>query len=103
MDGILSLYAPDALWIAPGEHPAAGHDEPRKTFGFLAKNKGFLSHSVDYLHISEGNTKAVMIGEAVKKVEAAGTDATGTYLFVLKRTGVDDWTILTDMFHQHTK
>ncbi len=103
VDGLISLYTPEALWIAPGERPTTGEEEPRKTFGFVANNKGFLSHTVDHLHISDDGTQAVMIGEAVIKVEAAGVDATGTYLFVLKRQGDNTWKIVTDMFHQHTK
>lgn len=102
VDALLSLYTPDALWIAPGERPVAGYDAPRETFGFVTKNKGFLSHTVDHLHISDDASQAVMIGEAVIKVDAAGMDATGTYLFVLKRDK-DSWKIVTDMFHQHTK
>lgn len=101
-EGLLSLYTPDALWIAPGVRPAAGYDEPRKTFSFLSENKGVLTHTVDHLHISEDGTQATMIGEAVIQVEAAGLDATGTYLFVLKRTN-NEWKIVTDMFHQHTE
>ena len=102
VEGLLSLYTPDALWIAPGERPVAGYDAPRETFSFVTENKGFLSHTVDHLHISDDASQAVMIGEAVIKVDAAGMDATGTYLFVLKRDK-DSWKIVTDMFHQHTK
>ena len=102
VDGLLSLYTPDSLWIAPGERPATGYEEPRKTFSFLAENKGLLTHTVDHLHISNDGSQAVMIGEAVIKVDAVGMDATGTYLFVMKRVN-DEWKIVTDMFHQHTK
>ena len=97
------MYVPDLVWIAPGERPTTGYKGPNETFGFLTQNNGFLSHTVDYLHISDDQTQAVMIGEAVIKVESAGMDATGTYLFVLKREGKTDWKIVTDMFHQHTK
>lgn len=102
VDGFLSLYTPDALWIEGDKRPAKGHGEPRKTFQFLAENKGILTHTVDHLHIAEDGSQAVMIGEAIIKVDAAGLDATGTYLFVMKRDG-DDWKIVTDMFHQHSR
>jgi hypothetical protein len=42
-----------------------------------------------------------MIGTAIAKVEEVGLDATGTYLFVMKKVN-GDWKILTDMWHQHT-
>lgn len=102
LDGLLSLYVPDALWIAPGERPVAGYDAPRQTFGFLTSNKGVLTHTIDHLKISDDATQAVMIGEAIIQVPSAGLDATGTYLFVMKRVN-GEWKVVTDMFHQHTK
>lgn len=101
LEGFISLYRSDALWIAPDVPPAAFEGPARETFGFLAQNKGILTHSVDNLEISEDGKLATMIGTAVIKVEAAGVDATGTYLFVMKREDSGNWVILTDMWHQH--
>lgn len=102
LNGFLSLYDPEILWIAPGEHPSPGYEEPSKTFQFLIDQKGMLSHTIDHLFISQDGSQAVMIGDAIIKAEPAGLDATGTYLFVLKQQD-GEWQIIVDMFHQHTK
>lgn len=101
VDALVSLYADDALWIAPGTAPAPGQELASQTFQFLANNRGFLSHTIEQLIISDDGTQAVMVGEADVLVEDAGLDVTGTYLFVLERDG-DDWNIAVDMFNQYT-
>lgn len=101
LEGILSLYADDALWIAPATPPVAGHDAPRETFKFLIDNDGSLTHSVDELFVSDDGTLAVMIGGADINVEKVGMKAKGTYLFVLRRSDAGNWQIETDMWHQH--
>ena len=55
---------------------------------------------MDELIISDDGSQAVMIGDAIVKVETQGLDFTGTYLFVLERED-DTWLIQTDMFNQH--
>ena len=100
MQAFLSLYAPDVLWIAQSEPPTAGHAEPIKTFQFLMRNKGRLSHTIDHLFVSADGGMAVMIGRADVVVAEAGMDAEGTYLFVLRRSG-GGWKIVADMWHQH--
>ena len=100
VDGIVSLYDEDALWIAPKSRPAPGPETARQTFTFAVENEGSLVHTVDELIISDDGSQAVMIGDAIVKVEKQGLDFTGTYLFVLEREG-DDWQIMTDMFNQH--
>ena len=100
MQAFLSLYAPDVLWIAQSEPPTSGHAEPIKTFQFLMRNKGRLSHTIDHLFVSADGGMAVMIGRADVVVAEAGMDAEGTYLFVLRRNG-EGWKIVADMWHQH--
>lgn len=101
VEGMMSLYHEDALWIEPGKRPAEGRDGvPRQTFSFLAESRGHLSHTVDRLFVSGDGTQAVMIGEADVRVESAGLDITGTYLFVLERDG-DTWEIVADMFNYY--
>lgn len=102
IEGMVSLYDEKALWIAPTERPVAGKETPRNTFTFLTENKGSLSHTVEELIVSDDESQAIMIGDAIVKVEKAGLDFTGTYMFVLERDG-ESWEIVTDMFNQHTK
>lgn len=103
LDGLIRLYAPDALFISPGKTPAPFEASARATFGFITANKGHLSHSVESITISEDGTLATLIGGAVIKVDEMDVDATGTYLFVMKRDAEGSWSIQTDMWHQHSK
>ncbi|WP_298963919.1 nuclear transport factor 2 family protein [uncultured Roseibium sp.] len=98
--GILSLYADDTVWIAPGKPAVKGLEEPRKLFEFVTSNKGDVSHSIDTLFVSDDGTLAVMIGSVDAKIESAGMDATGTFLYVL-RPGDQGWEVAADMWHQH--
>ena len=100
MEGMMSLYADKVLWIEPAIPPSIGHDGPRATFQFLVDMQGTLTHTIDHLIISDDQSQAVMVGGAAIKVEKAGLDATGTYLFTLKHDG-ENWMIVTDMWHQH--
>lgn len=100
VDGIVSLYDADSLWIAPKTPPAPGQELARQTFSFLVEKEGSITHTVDQLTISDDGAQAVMIGDAIILVEQAGLDFTGTYLFVLEKEG-DTWEIVTDMFNQH--
>lgn len=102
VDGIVSLYDEDALWIAPNSQPAPAPESARATFTFAVENQGSLVHTVDELIISDDGSQAVMIGDAIVKVEKAGLDFTGTYLFVLEREG-GTWLIKTDMFNRHVE
>lgn len=99
-EGFISLYSEEALWISPDKAPVQGHDTPRKAFEFLVENEGKLTHAIDSLLISEDGLQAVMIGQADREIKKLELDATGTYLFVLKRIN-DDWEIVADMFNQH--
>lgn len=101
MEGFLSLYSENTLWIAPATPPVNGHGEPRETFQFIIDKDGKLTHTVDKLFVSDDGSQAVMIGTAEILVEKVGMDATGTYLFVLERDG-NGWKIVTDMWHQHS-
>lgn len=98
--GILSLYADDTIWIAPGKPAVKGLEEPKKLFEFVTSNKGDVSHSIDTLFVSDDGTLAVMIGSVDAKIESAGMDATGTYLYVLQ-PGDEGWEVAADMWHQH--
>jgi ketosteroid isomerase-like protein len=102
VEGIVSLYDENALWIAPKTPPALGPELARQTFSFLVAKEGSISHTVDQLTISDDGSQAVMIGDAIILVEQAGLDFTGTYLFVLEKEG-DTWEIVTDMFNQHVE
>lgn len=102
MDGFLSLYSNQVLWIAPASPPVEGHSEPRSTFQMLIDNDGELTHTIDKLTVSKDGDHAVMIGEANVVLEKIGVTALGTYLFVLERKD-QKWMIMTDMWHQHTK
>ncbi|MBU2981039.1 nuclear transport factor 2 family protein [Lentibacter algarum] len=102
VDGIVSLYGEESLWIAPKTPPAPAPVLARQTFSFLVANEGSISHTVDHLTISDDGTQAVMIGDAIVLVEKAGLDFTGTYLFVLEKEG-DTWEIVADMFNQHVE
>lgn len=99
-DAFISLYSEDALWIAPGKAAVQGLETPTAAFQFLVGNEGKLTHTIDNMFISEDGLQAVMIGKTAVKIEKLELDATGTYLFVLKRTD-DEWKIVTDMFNQH--
>ena len=99
-EGLLRLYAEDTLWIAQGAPVTQGLDGPRALFEFVTANRGHVTHTIDHLLVSDDATLAVMIGSVDAKIESAGLDATGTYLFVL-RPKDDGWEIVTDMWHQH--
>lgn len=101
MEGFLSLYSEQAIWIAPATPPTVGHGEPRALFQFMIENDGKLSHSIDKLFISDDGSQVVMIGTADVLVEQVGMDVMGTYLFVLEPKE-DRWVIVTDMWHQHS-
>lgn len=101
IEGLLSLYSKNTLWIAPAKRPVKGQSEPRATFQFLIDNNGELTHTVDQLFVSDDGSQAVMIGTAEILVEQVEMKATGTYLFVLKPDG-NNWKIATDMWHQHS-
>jgi ketosteroid isomerase-like protein len=100
LNGFLDLYSKQVLWIAPDVPPVEGHGEPTSTFQFISQMDGHLSHTVDQLFIAKDGSQAVMIGTAIVKVEKAGMDLTGTYLFVIERQN-GDLKIVTDMWHQH--
>ena len=99
-DALVELYANDTLWIAQGTPVSKGLNGPRELFDFVTANRGEVTHTIDHLFVSEDATLAVMIGSVDAKVESAGMDATGTYLFVL-RPEDEGWKIVTDMWHQH--
>jgi len=101
-EGLVALYAEDSHWIAPETPPEPGQALARENFGFLAANDGSLVHTVDELIISEDGTQAVMIGDAIIKVEKVGLDFVGTYLFVMQRDA-DGWEIAADMFNRHAQ
>lgn len=105
VEGLLSLYHEDAYWIAPATPPAQGRDGvPRQTVTFLSENKGELSHTIEELFISADGTQAVMMGGTKAKVEAAGFNLDGTYMYVLKRASEQDpWVIVADMFNNHSE
>lgn len=100
VDGLVSLYTEDALWIEQNKPLAQGHEAIRPTFAFLASKNGINDQSIDKLAIAEDGSLAVMVGTAVVKVEEFNLDTTGTFLFVMKPDG-DSWKIVTDMWHQH--
>ncbi|GAA6210198.1 hypothetical protein NBRC116601_34910 [Cognatishimia sp. WU-CL00825] len=100
VDGLVSLYSDDALWIEQNRPLAQGHDVIRQTFAFLASKDAVNDHSIDKLLISADGSLAVMVGTAIVKVEEFNLDTTGTFLFVLRPDG-DSWEIVTDMWHQH--
>lgn len=102
VEGIVSLYDEEALWIAPQTPPAPGPELARQNFSFLVENDGSIVHTVDQLTISNDGSQAVMIGDAVILVEKAGLDFTGTYLFVLEKED-NTWKIVTDMFNRHVE
>ena len=102
IEGIVSLYDEKALWIAPTERPVAGKETPRNTFTFLTENNGSLVHTVDKLIVSDDASQVIMIGDAIVKVDKAGLDFVGTYLFVLERDG-ENWEIIADMFNRHAE
>lgn len=100
VDGLVSLYDEDSLWIAPKSRPTPAQEMARNTFSFAVANQGSLVHTVDQLIISDDGSQAVMIGDTIVKVEKQNLDFTGTYLFVLEKEE-DGWQITTDMFNQH--
>ncbi|WP_282077483.1 YybH family protein [Epibacterium ulvae] len=100
VEGLVSLYAEDALWIEQNKPLAQGHDAIRPTFAFLASKNGVNDHSIDKLVVADDGSLAVMVGTAIVKVEEFNLDTTGTFLFVMKPEG-DSWKIVTDMWHQH--
>ncbi len=101
-EGLVALYADHSLWIAPETPPEPGQELARKNFGFLVENAGSLVHTVEELILSQDGTQAVMIGDAIIKVEKAGLDFVGTYLFVMQRDA-DGWEIIADMFNRHAQ
>ncbi len=100
VEGLVSLYAQDTLWIEQNKPLVQGQDAVRHTFAFLASKDAVNNHSIDKLLISDDGSLAVMVGTAVVKVAEFNLDTTGTFLFVLKPDG-DSWKIVTDMWHQH--
>ncbi|MCV0429206.1 MAG: nuclear transport factor 2 family protein [Roseibium sp.] len=99
-DALVDLYSEDTIWIAPATPPVQGLEEPRKLFEFVTSNNGSVTHTIDHLFVSEDATLAVMIGSVDARIESAGMEAEGTYLFVLEPEA-GDWKIVTDMWQQH--
>ena len=103
IEGLVALYHEDAYWIAPNAFPAQGRDGvPRQTITFMSENQGELSHTIDELFISDDGTQAVMMGVTSARVESAGVNFQGTYIYVLER-GSDDapWQVVVDMYNNH--
>jgi ketosteroid isomerase-like protein len=101
VDGMMSLYDKDVIWIAPTEAPARGREGvPRQTFTFVADNKGTLAHTVTDLIISDDGSQAVMIGTNNGEIKSKDFVVRGTYLFVLKKKA-GQWHIVSDMFNKH--
>lgn len=101
VDGLVSLYTEDALWIEQNKPLAQGQEAVRSTFAFLASKNAVNDHSIDKLVVSDDGSLAVMVGTAIVKVAEFNLDTTGTFLFVMKPEG-DSWKIVSDMWHQHT-
>jgi ketosteroid isomerase-like protein len=101
VEGMMSLYDKDVIWIAPTDAPARGREGvPRQTFTFVADNKGTLSHTVTDLIISDDGSQAVMIGTNNGEIKSKNFVVRGTYLFVLKKK-TEQWQIVSDMFNKH--
>lgn len=99
---LVGLYSDNPVWIEPGKPAVISLDKPRQLFEFVTANKGHVTHTIDHLFVSDDATLAVMIGSVVAKVESAGMDATGTYLFVLKPED-EGWDVVVDMWQQHSE
>lgn len=98
--GLVGLYADETVWIEAGKRPTIGLEGPTQLFEFVAANEGSVTHTIDHLYVADDATLAVMIGSVEAKIESAGMDATGTYLFVLEPDH-QDWKVVVDMWHQH--
>lgn len=102
VEGMMSLYDKDVIWIAPTEAPARGREGvPRQTFTFVANNKGTLAHTVTDLIVSDDGSQAVMIGTNNGEIKSQNFVVRGTYLFVLKKKA-ERWQIVSDMFNKHS-
>lgn len=101
VEGMMSLYNKDVIWIAPTDAPARGREGvPRQTFTFVATNQGTLAHTVTDLIISDDGSQAVMIGTNNGEIKSKNFVVRGTYLFVLKKIA-GQWQIVSDMFNKH--
>ncbi len=76
-----------------------GLDEARKLFEFVTSKNGDVTHSINHLFVSDDTSLAVMIGDVNVKIESAGIDGHGTYLYVLDQVD-DEWKIIGDMWNQ---
>lgn len=99
---LVNLYSDDTLWVAQGMPVTQGLEGPRQLFKLVTQNQGKVTHTIEYLFVSDDETLAVMIGSIDAEIESQDLDTSGTYLFVLKP---DDggWKIITDMWHQHSE
>lgn len=103
VQGLLNLYGPDVMWIAPGTPMTLnGVEEAEKLFSFMSGHNAEVTHDIDHLFVSDDETLAVMIGDVTAKVETLGIDGAGTYLYVLENSG-GDWQIIGDMWNQVPK
>ncbi len=101
--GLLELYGPEVMWIAPGTPMSLnGVDEAEKLFQFMTGHKAQVTHDIDHLFVSQDETLAVMIGDVTARVDALDIDGQGTYLYVLGKDA-EGWKILGDMWNQVPK
>ncbi|WP_171207983.1 MULTISPECIES: nuclear transport factor 2 family protein [unclassified Ruegeria] len=99
VQGLLGLYRENTMWIEPGKPMTEGLDEARKLFEFVTSKNGDVTHSINHLFVSDDASLAVMIGDVNVKIESAGIDGHGTYLYVLDQVD-DEWKIIGDMWNQ---
>jgi uncharacterized protein (TIGR02246 family) len=98
IEGVLSLYEPDAVLRVPGGPTATGIDEIRGSVqGFLTMNPTLEFLSTDYLH--SGDIAIVFSRWTLKATDPGGAaiDQSGTTSDVVRRQADGSWLYVLDV------
>lgn len=98
IDGLLTLYEPDAVLSVPGGQKSTGSDEIRASLqGFLAMNPKFELQSTDF--IKSGDIAIIFSKWTMKATDPGGAplDLSGTTSDVARRQADGSWLYVIDV------
>ena len=105
-EGMGALIAPDGIWMAPGQPAVSGHDTIKGLYAsvFAELQSAFELHAGN---IEVCGDCAYLCGSFTRtdttQADAAGTTASGNYLFVLKKQSDGSWKIARDIWNERTE
>lgn len=101
VDDLVSHYAPDAYFVAPGLKPANGADAVRKAYVEGLKDPNFaISFSADKIDVAESGDMAYSRGRFTEKYTDPATkkaaSASGSFITVYRKQSDGSWKAVED-------